>query len=893
MQKMTTLFARLLLTGYLISLIPAAALAQSTGVFSDVTSDTQYSEAITYLKDHNIVQGYPDGTFAPTTNINRAEFTKILVGAVTDGTPTGSNCFPDVKDEWFAPFVCTAKKLSLVDGYPDGTFKPAEPINFAEAAKIIANAFKIPLGTDDPSVWFKKYITALQTEKAIPLSVEYFDEKITRDEMSEIIWRIKADKKDLTSRTYSELNGEGLVTVGSCTELEDRMKSVMQPQYPIMYDALPMDGAVQEAVPAAAPSTSETKSSSAYTGGGGSTDYSTTNVQEAGVDEADVIKNDGKYIYLIKGNTIRIVNAYPASEMKELISFQLGPQDEYFYPTDMYVNGDTLVAMGTASVSYPMPMVDSTSTNVSAKIMPPWYGGSKAKVYIVNIADRLKPKVVRTVDFDGSYNTSRRIGDTLYIVLNQYPYFPYWKVNEPITDFQEYLPKMTDSKDGKVVEAAGCSEIRLMPKPKSFNFMITAAIPLNDLTKEVSRSVIVGNSDNVYSSTSNLYVASTDWSGPYYYNRGQFTKLYRFALGLGKVEYKAEGLVPGTILNQFSMDEYRGNFRIATTQTEYLMNESKSTNNLFILDSGLKVLGKLMNVAPGEKIYSVRFMDDRAYMVTFKSVDPLFAMDLADPKNPKILGQLKIPGYSDYLHPYDANHIIGFGKDVDPAEAAKDQSFIYYTAVKGFKMGLFDVTDPTNPKEMFNEVIGDQGTYSELLYNHKALLFDKEKNLIAFPISVTQMPADQPQICGNYTYSTCPSSCLKVCEPKCTYENGITVCDQTCDGVNSCQESTYVYPQTVFVGAYVYGLDLQNGFKLKAKITHLSSAEITDLLKNGYLSDWEKTIQRILYIGDTLYTVSQAAVKANSLTNALQELNMIDLAGSIWNISYGVEPMVQ
>ncbi len=893
MQKTTSFLARLFLTGYLISLVPAAALAQDTGIFSDVTSDTMYSEAITYLKDNNIVQGYPDGTFAPDSNINRAEFTKILVGAVNDGDITGSNCFPDVQDEWFAPYVCTAKKLGLIDGYPDGTFKPAEPINFAEAAKIIANAFKIQLGEDDPSAWFKKYITALQVEKAIPLSVEYFDEKITRDEMSEIIWRIRADKNDQTSRTYSELNGDGLVTVGSCSELEDRMKSVMQPQYPIYYDIMPMDGmgAVEESAPAAAPS-GDAKTSS-YTGGGASTDYSSTNVQEAGVDEADVIKNDGKYIYLIKGNTIRIVNAYPASEMKELISFQLGPQDEYFYPTEMYVTDDTLVVMGTASVAYPMP-VDVTSTDTSAKmIMPPWYGGSKSKVYIVNIADRLKPKVVRTVDFDGSYNTSRRIGNTLYLVVNHYPYFPYWRYNEPIADFQEYLPKMSDSKDGKVVNAAGCGEIRLMPKPRSFNFMIAAAIPLNDLTKEVSRSVIVGNSDNIYASTSNLYVASTDWSGPYYYNRGQFTKLYRFALGLGKVEYKAEGLVPGTILNQFSMDEYRGNFRIATTQTEYVMNDSKTSNNLFILDSGLKVLGKLMNVAPGEQIYSVRFMDARGYMVTFKSVDPLFAMDLSDPANPKILGQLKIPGYSDYLHPYDENHIIGFGKDVDPEEAAKDQDFIYYTAVKGFKMGLFDVTDPTQPREMFKEIIGDQGTYSELLYNHKALLFDKEKNLIAFPISVTQMPADQPQICGNYTFSTCPSSCLKVCEPKCTYENGITICDQNCDGPNSCQESSWVYPETVFVGAYVYGLDLQTGFNLKAKITHLNSTEITDLLKNGYLSNWEKTIQRIIYIGDNLYTISQAAVKANSLTNSLQELKMIELAGSIWNISYGTEPIME
>jgi len=944
MQKTISMVARLLVAGYLLGLIPAAAIAQQATSFSDVTPDTQYAEAINYLKQNNVVQGYPDGTFAPTSTINRAEFTKILVGAVQDSAPTGSNCFSDVKDEWFAPYVCTAKKLNLVDGYPDGTFKPADQINFAEAAKIIATAFKIQLGADDPSLWFKKYIIALQNEKAIPLTVDYFDEKITRDEMSEIIWRIKADKKDQTSRTYQELTGEGLVTVNSCKELEDRMENIMQPQYPILYDNMPMEGTVREAVPAgattaapaAAPVSADSKAT--YTGAGASTDYSNTNVQEVGVDEADVIKNDGKYIYLIKGNTIRIINAYPADQMKELISFQLGPQDESFYPSEMYVNGDTLAVMGTASVMYPMPLMETatpaagsttssgsssggsaiapsaisgsagdvvtsstvtvTSPSISvavpptldSRIMPPYYGGSKSKVYIVDIADRTKPKVVRTIDFDGSYNTSRRIGDTLYVTLNQYPYFPYWTYNQPIANFIDYLPKMSDSTDGQIVPVANCSDIHLMPKPRSFNFLITAAIPLNDLSKPVTRNVIVGNGDNVYASLSNLYVAATDWSGPYYYNQSQFTKIYRFALGLGKIDYQAEGLVPGTVLNQFSMDEQLDNFRIATTQTENVMGENKTTNNVFILDSGMKVEGKLMDIAPGEQIYSARFMGNRGYLVTFKSVDPLFVFDLTDPKNPKILGQLKIPGYSDYLQPYDENHLIGFGKDVDPAEAAKNQDYVYYTAVKGFKMGLFDVTDPANPKEMFNEVIGDQGTYSELLYNHKALLFDKEKNLIAFPITVTQMPADQPQICKSYTYSTCPNSCLKVCEPKCTYENGITICDQTCDGADSCQESTYVYPKTVFDGAYVYGLDLQSGFKLKGKITHLNTQEQSDLLANGY-SNGEKTIQRLLYIGDTLYSVSQGAVKANSLSD-MHEMNYIDLAGSIYDLMYGKSPVL-
>lgn len=152
--------------------------------------------------------------------------------------------------------------------------------------------------------------------------------------------------------------------------------------------------------------------------------------------------------------------------------------------------------------------------------------------------------------------------------------------------------------------------------------------------------------------------------------------------------------------------------------------------NVYILDEALKVAGRIEDIAPGERIYSVRFMGDRAYMVTFKQVDPLFAIDLKDPKAPKILGALNIPGYSDYLHPYDGNHIIGFGKDT-----VEKGSMAYY---QGMKPAVFDVSDVAHPKEKFKEIIGGRGTESELLHNHKALLFDREKNLLAFPVTVME-----------------------------------------------------------------------------------------------------------------------------------------------------------
>ena len=286
-------------------------------------------------------------------------------------------------------------------------------------------------------------------------------------------------------------------------------------------------------------------------------------------------------------------------------------------------------------------------------------------------------------------------------------------------------------------------------------------------------------------------------------------------------------------MNQFSMDENNGYFRIATTKGDIWRNdENTSKNNLYVLDDELKIVGSIEDIAPGEKIYSVRFMGDRAYMVTFKTVDPLFVIDLKDAKNPKILGALKIPGYSDYLHPYDENHIIGFGKDaVEVVHKDNKGNEIgrnaYYL---GMKIAIFDVTDVNNPKEMFTEKIGDRGTDSELLNNHKALLFSKEKNLMAFPITVMEVK---------------------------NKDKGI--------GPNTMPE----YGSFVFQGAYVYNIDLTNGFELKSKISHISDEEY---LKSG--GDWygsNKNVERILYISDDLYTISKGMVKAHDMNSMKQK----------------------
>lgn len=265
-------------------------------------------------------------------------------------------------------------------------------------------------------------------------------------------------------------------------------------------------------------------------------------------------------------------------------------------------------------------------------------------------------------------------------------------------------------------------------------------------------------------------------------------------------------------MNQFSMDEKDGYFRIATTNSSN-WNSETNTNNLYVLNENLEIVGKIEDLAKGEKIYSVRFMQNRAYMVTFVETDPLFVIDLSEPTNPIVLGELKIPGYSKYLHPYDEDHIIGFGEKTKTNENGG-------VVADGMKMALFDVTNPNKPQELYSVDIGDQGTYSELLYNHKALLFSKEKNIIAFPINIKEEEDDTTKL--------------------------------------------------KFQGAVVYGLDLENGFTLKGQIAHM---QITDGYNNY---EHTKQVERIIYINDSLYTLSESLIKATDI-NTMEEIANIEM----------------
>jgi uncharacterized secreted protein with C-terminal beta-propeller domain len=299
------------------------------------------------------------------------------------------------------------------------------------------------------------------------------------------------------------------------------------------------------------------------------------------------------------------------------------------------------------------------------------------------------------------------------------------------------------------------------------------------------------------------------------------TIIHKIGINRGAIAYLAKGEVAGYLKNQFAMDEFGGNLRAATTSDVWTNRGQYEYNNVFVLDGSMRLVGSLTHIAEQEKIYSTRFIGDRLYMVTFKRIDPFFVIDLSTPASPKVLGKLKIPGYSDYLHPYDKNHIIGIGKETATTEWGG-------VSTKGLKIALFDVKDVEHPQQIDKVEIGDSGTDSAVLTDHRAFLFDKNKNLLVVPARVVQTLDLPVKVSG----------------------------DQ----------------QRIWYGAYVFGITPETGFVLKGTVEHSTGAGYA-----WYGSPYE--VKRSLYIGDTLYTLSQKQILANSLSKINTTVATIKLPG--------------
>lgn len=556
------------------------------------------------------------------------------------------------------------------------------------------------------------------------------------------------------------------------------------------------------------------------TGEDSADDYSTTNIQVEGVDEPDVVKTDGTYLYVLANQTVYIIQAYPATNTNILseISFK-----DDVYISNFFINNDYLIVFGGA-YNYPIlyekngqDTVDTEETSIDDIA----WDVSTSVIKIYDISDRENPTIEKDIEIDGNYFDARMIGNYVYVISNEYTYSIYR------TYEGEGILNVPEIKINNNATKISYKDIHYVDAPELVDTMThVISVNLNSM-KVIEKSFLIGISQTMYVSKNNIYLVYTKYdynirtfAEDIYEQNDETTTIHKISIENGEINYQTKGEVPGHILNQFSMDQHNGYFRIATTIGYSWDDNNPSTNNIYILDENLEHVSEVEDIASGEQIYSARFTGDKAYIVTFKNIDPFFTIDLSDPMNPQIIGYLKIPGYSTYLHPFDDDHIIGIGKDTIESN---DPNFAWY---QGLKISLFDVSDFDNPQEVDKVIIGDRGTDSPALYDHKAFLFDKEKELLVIPVSLYEISQDI----------------------KDEYE----------------REPASIYGEFTYQGAYVYKLNL-DGFEYKGRITHMSEEEKQN---NEYWWYWYQSnsyIHRSLYIGNTLYTISDKMVKMNNL----------------------------
>ena len=683
--------------------------------------------------------------------------------------------------------------------------------------------------------------------------------------------------------------------------------------------------------------------------GGRAEDYSSTNIQVEGVDEPDIVKNDGEYIYVLNGKKILIVDSYPAEQMKLVGQIDF---NESVNIRNMFIKEDKIIAFGSTYNYEPYSSGISggeivQDKKVSSGMIAPCFGrgcggyyGEETEIYIYDISDKSMPKMVKNISIRGNYIDARLVGEYVYAVSSQYTYgkeaYPVMEVNGikkeiPIGDvyyydidneqfvFTNILSMNIENEEvqNKVYLTGATGTVYVseeniyLTSEKRISYgnyynrtieeVIAPLLPLEEKEK-VNKILISDKTDySKFNEVMNLvrkYSASLKGDDKSIFDQRLQKDLELFAMRLvkesektvihkigfdeGKVEYKSAGEVNGRVLNQFSMDEFDGKFRIATTTGEIW--NGNSLNHLFVLDENMNSIGSVEDLAPGEKIYSVRFMGNRAYVVTFKKIDPFYVIDLSDAEKPKVLGYLKIPGYSDYLHPYDENHIIGIGKNA----RGGSENFAWY---QGVKVSLFDVSDVENPKEIAKLDIGDRGTDSYALQDHKPFLVDKDRRILVLPVLLAEVNQSKYQ---QEEWKQTPEDAR--------------------------------YGDVVWQGAYVLNIDT-NEINLRGKISHFNDTEVkyrtakdepvgaerkdwqgNVWIKQGennwksnakgyentgwgnimiddqpggvnYRMNWYDdrfSIKRSLYMDDMLYTISNGKVKANNL-QSIEEINSVDL----------------
>ena len=548
-------------------------------------------------------------------------------------------------------------------------------------------------------------------------------------------------------------------------------------------------------------------------------DYSTTNIQVENVDEADIVKTDGDYIYSISEDNVIITDVKDPKQPKVVATIQSEDDD---IPEDIILYKDKLVVI-------------SAKGNQTQR----YYYNNRMNtvVKIYNITSREKPVLTKSYEMYEPYYTSRCIDNVLYVISSG---------NLRKEDDEIVVGYNEDNMEKEM----SIDKIKYLKDVKTTKQTLISTVDLNNETADIKLDSYLMNISNAYVSENAIYLLNQKYNNDSkipikllfgfkgvfgledYYEMdsesGYYTEIYKFDIK-ENVEYKAKTKVKGKTINQYSLDEKDNHLRIALYDND--------GSRVAIFDEDLKQIGISDNVAKGEKMYSSRFIGDKVYFVTYKTIDPLFVMDLSNETKPKVLGKLKIPGYSTYLHPYDENHIIGIGMETKEIINRNSNGKVISTTAKvvGMKMALFDVSNVNSPVQISSVVIGDSRTTSAILTNPKALLFSKEKSLIAIPVNNYSQDFE---VTSSNNYETMINNYTKYGKP-----------------YNA-------------EGYFVYNINVQDGFKLKGVITH-EKTNATYYYSNSKLL-------RGLYIDNNLYTVSETMIKVNELDSlkAVGELKL-------------------
>lgn len=436
--------------------------------------------------------------------------------------------------------------------------------------------------------------------------------------------------------------------------------------------------------------------------------YLDTNTREEEVGEADIVKTDGNYLYILYGNKIRILDIRNP-EMEELGTIRIGGNTD---PVELYVKDDRLVVFYNETVQK-----NSDQAEDSSAYGADYQSYTVAETY--DLSDRREPVSLGRVQLGGYYRTVRISGDYIYLFSDYYADY-----NATRKVAESYIPTV----QGKTI-ASNC--IFLPGTIGTNQFLVVGSFSLKDPTQIIDSKAILSNGGDCYVSEDNIYVYEYVYDEKEDYDQ---TLIRKISYKEGKLKGVAQTKIWGQVKDSFCIDEYDGNLRLVTTVNpmyhygkdggielyDASVEENGSSNALYILDKKLNVTGKIEKLAPNEEVYSARFMGKTAYFVTYEQVDPLFSADLSDPENPKILGALKIPGFSDYLHGYGEGRLLGIGMETDEA-GAQD----------GVKLSLFDISDPTDVTEVQKTVL--EGFYAtDLSYNYKLAAIDSKQNLIGF-----------------------------------------------------------------------------------------------------------------------------------------------------------------